>query len=101
MAPGHLRPAFRHLVCINPASTGASHDLIAIPDHPAQCAISHFFHSNYFRLTTFRRRGYFGSDHFPVFIDLSYEPDAEAEQPRLQATHAERDEADKKVADAN
>ncbi len=63
--------------------------------------LDHFFHSNHFRLTTFRRLGYFGSDHFPVFIDLSYEPDAEDEQPQLQATSSQQEEADEKIADAN
>ena len=62
--------------------------------------LDHFFHSNHFRLTTFRRLGYFGSDHFPVFIDLSYEPEAAAEQPRPQASPDDQKEAAEKVAEA-
>jgi endonuclease/exonuclease/phosphatase (EEP) superfamily protein YafD len=62
--------------------------------------LDHFFHSNHFRLVDFRRLPYFGSDHFPVFISLSYEPDAEAEQPELQATRDEQREATEKIEKA-
>ena len=41
-----------------------------------------------------------GSDHFPVFIHLSYEPDAEAAQPELQASAADQQEADEKIVQA-
>ncbi|MBA3767999.1 MAG: endonuclease/exonuclease/phosphatase family protein [Acidobacteria bacterium] len=34
--------------------------------------LDHFFHSKHFRLVDFRRLAYFGSDHFPVYIELSY-----------------------------
>ena len=45
--------------------------------------LDHFFHSNHFKLVGFRRLEYFGSDHFPVFIELSYEPrSADQEEPR-------------------
>ena len=62
--------------------------------------LDHFFHSNHFRLVDFRRLGYFGSDHFPVFISLSYEPDAEVEQPELRATREEQEEATEKIEKA-
>lgn len=62
--------------------------------------LDHFFHSNHFRVVAFRRLPYFGSDHFPVFIALSYEPDAEAEQPELQATRSEEEEAAEKIEKA-
>lgn len=45
--------------------------------------LDHFFHSNHFRLVDFQRLGYFGSDHFPVFIKLSYETNAVNEQDEL------------------
>lgn len=38
--------------------------------------LDHFFHSADFTLVRFARLAYFGSDHFPVFIALSHEPDA-------------------------
>lgn len=48
--------------------------------------LDHCFHSKHFRLVSFRRLRAFGSDHFPVAIKLSYEPDAAATQgtpPRI------------------
>ena len=62
--------------------------------------LDHFFHSNHFRLVDFRRLAYFGSDHFPVYIKLSYEPDAEIQQEELQANESEREEAEKKIEKA-
>ena len=38
--------------------------------------LDHCFHSRHFRLVSFKRLRAFGSDHFPVGIKLSYEPDA-------------------------
>ncbi|HEY0819812.1 MAG TPA: endonuclease/exonuclease/phosphatase family protein [Rhizobacter sp.] len=61
--------------------------------------LDHCFHSPHFRLVDFRRLPACGSDHFPVYIRLSYEPDAEAEQPHPHADAAERQEAQEKVAE--
>jgi len=46
--------------------------------------LDHCFHSKHFRLVSFKRLRAFGSDHFPVGIKLSYEPDAAGtqEEPR-------------------
>ena len=71
----------------------AKHPLVRFP-------LDHFFHSNHFRLVDFRRLGYFGSDHFPVYISLSYEPEAEAVQPELHATPSEQEEATEKIEKA-
>lgn len=62
--------------------------------------LDHFFHSNHFRLIELKRLGRFGSDHFPVLIELSYEPDAEAEQAELQADAAQLEEAEEKIEKA-
>ncbi|MGH9942147.1 MAG: endonuclease/exonuclease/phosphatase family protein, partial [Pyrinomonadaceae bacterium] len=59
--------------------------------------LDHFFHSNHFRLLDFRRLPSFGSDHFPVFIALNHEPDAESQQEELQPDAAERQEAREKI----
>jgi endonuclease/exonuclease/phosphatase (EEP) superfamily protein YafD len=59
--------------------------------------LDHFFHSNHFRLIEFRRLPPFGSDHFPVFIALSCEASAPAQQPQLQADGEERQEAERKI----
>lgn len=62
--------------------------------------LDHAFHTNHFRLVDFRRLPFFGSDHFPVYIELSYEPDAENEQQKLHADKSEQDEADEKIEEA-
>lgn len=62
--------------------------------------LDHFFHSNHFRLVDFRRLAYFGSDHFPVYIKLSYEPSAESQQEELQADESEQEEAEEKIKKA-
>jgi endonuclease/exonuclease/phosphatase (EEP) superfamily protein YafD len=62
--------------------------------------LDHFFHSNHFRLIDFKRLPPFGSDHFPVFIALSHEPEALAEQPELQADASQQREADEKIREA-
>lgn len=61
--------------------------------------LDHFFHSKHFRLINFKRLSYFGSDHFPVFINLSYEPDAKNHQVELQANASDRAEAEEKIAE--
>jgi endonuclease/exonuclease/phosphatase (EEP) superfamily protein YafD len=62
--------------------------------------LDHFFHSNHFRLADFRRLAYFGSDHFPVYIKLSYEPQAQSQQEELQADTSEQKEAEEKIEKA-
>lgn len=62
--------------------------------------LDHFFHSQHFRLADFRRLGYFGSDHFPVYIALSYEPDAEARQEKPRADASEHEEARETIGKA-
>ncbi|MFN6964096.1 MAG: endonuclease/exonuclease/phosphatase family protein [Pyrinomonadaceae bacterium] len=59
--------------------------------------LDHFFVSSHFRLARFTRLPYFGSDHFPVFIELSFEPDAIAEQPPLSAEPDQIVEAFEKI----
>ena len=59
--------------------------------------LDHFFHSNHFRLVELRRLPYFGSDHFPVYIKLNYEPDAEKEQEELHANQSQKEEAEEKI----
>lgn len=71
----------------------AKHRLIRFP-------LDHFFHSNDFRLVEFRRLDHIGSDHFPVFIHLSHEPQAQAQQPEPAADADEASEAREKLAEA-
>ena len=59
--------------------------------------LDHLFHSNHFRLVEIRRCGDIGSDHFPVLIELSYEPDALAEQSESRATPGDHEDAAKRL----
>lgn len=56
--------------------------------------LDHVFHSNHFRLFRLVRLPKVGSDHFPVLVELSLEPDAAGEQPPERA-----DAGDERVAD--
>ncbi|MEL7834843.1 endonuclease/exonuclease/phosphatase family protein [Fodinibius sp. Rm-B-1B1-1] len=60
-------------------------------------SLDHFFHSNHFRLVTFQRLEYIGSDHFPVYIKLSYEQDADIKQEEPESTDAEETQAKDKI----
>ena len=71
----------------------AGHRLLRFP-------LDHFFHSNDFKLVAFKRLPAFGSDHFPVYIHLSHEPQAQAEQPEAHADGEDRQEAQEKIDEA-
>lgn len=61
--------------------------------------LDHFFHSDQFKLVRFARLAYFGSDHFPVFIALNYEPQTERQEaPR--ADRADREDAARQIEKA-
>ncbi len=60
--------------------------------------IDHVFHSKHFRLVRMRRLKYVGSDHFPVHIVLSYEPQAAAEQEPPHPSTSDSVEANETLA---
>lgn len=63
--------------------------------------LDHVFHSHHFRLIDLQIvKNSCGSDHFPVFIKLSYEKDATATQPKPIADLAETEEAHEVVSTA-
>lgn len=65
----------------------AAHPFLRLP-------LDHVFHSSEFRLVRIERiNDACGSDHFPVFIELSLESDASVEQPRPVADPIETEEA--------
>ncbi len=55
--------------------------------------LDHFFHSEAFHLVEIRRLGKVGSDHFPMLIELAYQPEDAKEQPRPEVTAEEEEEA--------
>lgn len=59
--------------------------------------LDHVFHSSHFRLVELRRCPSIGSDHFPMLIELSYEPDAEEEQAMPEPEAEDLEEADEKL----
>lgn len=62
--------------------------------------LDHFFHSNHFRLIELKRLAYFGSDHFPMYIRLSYEPEAKRQQKTAEADAADHAEAAETIKEA-
>ena len=59
--------------------------------------LDHVFHSNEFRLIALHRLEKVGSDHFPIMIELSYEPDAPAEQPETEERPGDEQEAQERL----
>jgi endonuclease/exonuclease/phosphatase (EEP) superfamily protein YafD len=62
--------------------------------------LDHFFHSTHFRLIALKRLPFFGSDHFSMYIRLSYEPEAERQQEAPEAREGDHAEATEKIAQA-
>jgi endonuclease/exonuclease/phosphatase (EEP) superfamily protein YafD len=63
-------------------------------DYPViRFPLDHVFHSNHFRLAELRRLPNIGSDHFPIYIALTYEKTAELTQEEPVATDEEHEEA--------
>lgn len=60
--------------------------------------LDHVFHSNHFRLIDLRVLPHIGSDHFPVCIELAYEPEAQKEQPKTEVDAGDQQDADEKLA---
>ena len=56
--------------------------------------LDHVFHSSHFRLVHIQRMPSIGSDHFPMLLELSYEPAAQATQEELEARPEDYEEAE-------
>ncbi|HUG54856.1 MAG TPA: endonuclease/exonuclease/phosphatase family protein [Vicinamibacteria bacterium] len=59
--------------------------------------LDHVFHSRDFRLVELRRLAHVGSDHFPMSIALSHEPEAAREQAPPPATRRDEEEAEEMI----
>ncbi len=55
--------------------------------------LDHVFHTNHFRLADIKRLPSIGSDHFPIYVALSYEQTAESTQEEPKANADEEKEA--------
>ena len=62
--------------------------------------LDHVFHSTDFRLVEMRLLPYVGSDHFPVFVELSLEPEAARAQEAPEREAGDEAEARETVAHA-
>lgn len=62
-------------------------------------ALDHIFHTNHFALVALCRLPYFGSDHFPVLVELCHHPPVAAAQEAPQADEGDRREAAEKIAE--
>ena len=60
--------------------------------------LDHIFHSDSLRVVTMQRLPNVGSDHFPVYASLSYEPSAKREQEAPTADEADEQEANKTIS---
>jgi len=61
--------------------------------------LDHVFHSDDFRLVSMGRLGNVGSDHFPVYVALSHEPEASAEQDAPDESAEDLREAQETIAE--
>lgn len=63
--------------------------------------LDHLFHSHHFTLRSIERLPSIGSDHFPLFTELSYTPRRGATQEGLEADSADRSWARSKIEEQN
>ena len=61
--------------------------------------LDHVFHSDDFRLVGMGRLGNVGSDHFPVYVALSHEPEASTEQDAPEDSAEDLREAHETIAE--
>lgn len=62
--------------------------------------LDHVFHTRDFRLISLKRLEKIGSDHFPICIKLSYEPEVKHEQEKPEADATQKKEAKEKLEEA-
>lgn len=62
--------------------------------------LDHVFHTRDFKLVSLNRLEKIGSDHFPICITLSYEPENKHEQEKPEADQADMEEANEKIEKA-
>jgi len=63
--------------------------------------LDHIFHSSDFKLIQIKRLKAIGSDHFPMYVKLHYEPASEQLHDEPQADRQEDKEAKEKIRDTN
>jgi endonuclease/exonuclease/phosphatase (EEP) superfamily protein YafD len=61
--------------------------------------LDHLFHDRRFRLRDIVVLDSYGSDHFPIFASLVFDPEAEKEAPRPRPKPGDREEAREKIVE--
>jgi endonuclease/exonuclease/phosphatase (EEP) superfamily protein YafD len=61
--------------------------------------LDHIFISPHWKLIKMERGSYMGSDHFPVYVQLSYEPEEKQEQPKVKPDSNTENEANETIQD--
>ncbi|MGK2925680.1 MAG: endonuclease/exonuclease/phosphatase family protein, partial [Lysobacterales bacterium] len=61
--------------------------------------LDHVFHSDHFKLVRMEKGPAWGSDHFPIFIELSLESRAKTEQEEPGTNRTEGEQVDAKIKD--
>jgi endonuclease/exonuclease/phosphatase (EEP) superfamily protein YafD len=59
--------------------------------------LDHVFHSDHFKLIRLERKQDIGSDHFPIFVRLLYDPAARHEQEAPPLKSGDEREAEEKI----
>ena len=59
--------------------------------------LDHVFYDPAFRLVSMRRLGYFGSDHFPIYLRLNFEPKDACEQEITPVDRSDEEEAEELI----
>jgi endonuclease/exonuclease/phosphatase (EEP) superfamily protein YafD len=59
--------------------------------------LDHIFHTDHFRLVRLETLDDINSDHFPMFAELSYEPERRHEQSEPEAEESDHEEAQEKL----
>ena len=75
------------------ATFNAFHPLLRWP-------LDHVFHTRDFKIVSLKRLEKIGSDHFPICITLSYEPETKHEQEKPEADAQDKKEALEKIEKA-
>ncbi len=63
----------------------------------ARWPLDHIFVSDHFRLRKVERLSNVGSDHFPIFVEFSYEPELDGDQEVPKQTKGESEETEEKI----
>lgn len=59
--------------------------------------LDHIFHSKDFKVVNIKRLDYIGSDHFTIYINLSYEPEKSDKQEQLKPDQEDINDAEEKL----